>query len=135
MALNKTMNGLRTRAGVRGSNLRSDEPERAMRRQACFRGEHGSHSGAPTTRSGLSSARDAWGFDCPKFASAALRAFATLSTEFQERDAVPWALVKAYYAAFYGAHAIMRLLGMTCSRVDPAQSLGVRQALIAYGLV
>ena len=46
-----------------------------------------------------------------------------------------WLLLKLYYAAFYAAHAHLRLAGQTCSLIEPAQAITLLESASAYGAV
>ncbi|MEZ5830632.1 MAG: hypothetical protein R3D05_05595 [Dongiaceae bacterium] len=56
--------------------------------------------------------------DFNRFSVAAFQTVNSLSPEVTEADALAWATVKLYYAAFYSGHALMRLLGESCSHFD-----------------
>jgi hypothetical protein len=56
--------------------------------------------------------------DCCRFSGAAFQTVSAIATISFEKHAVPWELIKLYYAAFYSGHAIIRLLGESCSFFD-----------------
>jgi len=56
--------------------------------------------------------------DASRFSCAAFQSMAALETEMLERDSVPWCMIKLYYSAFYAGHALLRLLGESCSNFD-----------------
>lgn len=50
--------------------------------------------------------------DTSRLAAAALQSLTNLSDELSgDKNALPWGLIRLYYAAFYSAHAVLRLLG------------------------
>lgn len=50
--------------------------------------------------------------DTSRLATAALQSMTNLGYELAEdKNALPWGLIRLYYAAFYSAHAVLRLLG------------------------
>ncbi|WP_411846479.1 hypothetical protein AAFN60_02255 [Roseibacillus persicicus] len=55
-----------------------------------------------------------------KFASASLESFETFERRWEsgeDREGLAWRLIGLYYAAFYGAHAISRFLGVSLTNV------------------
>jgi hypothetical protein len=56
--------------------------------------------------------------DCCRFSGSAFQTVASISKDTFEKNAIPWELVKLYYAAFYAGHTIIRLLGESCSFFD-----------------
>lgn len=56
---------------------------------------------------------DSW-----RFISAAFQTVAKIRSEIVEKETLPWSLIRLYYAAFYAAHALVRLFGESCSRFD-----------------
>lgn len=73
------------------------------------------------------------GVDCCRFASAAFQTIAPLHREFESKDALPWSLVKLYYSAFYAGHALLRLLGESCSQLDKSHLTHVKKLGAAIG--
>ena len=53
--------------------------------------------------------------------------------ESLEREALPWGLVKIYYAAFYAGHAIISVLGEACSYFDSTHTKKLRELAVAVG--
>src|SRR5688572_19467242 len=51
--------------------------------------------------------------DCNRFASAAYQSVRTVPAALEDKDGIPWGLIRLYYAAFYAAHATLRLLGQS----------------------
>jgi len=56
--------------------------------------------------------------DCCRLSSSAFQTVASLSEDSFEKSALPWALIKLYYSAFYAGHTLIRLLGAGCSFLD-----------------
>lgn len=56
--------------------------------------------------------------DACRFSCAAFQSVAPLEAELVERDKVAWCMIRLYYAAFYAGHALLRLLGESCSNFD-----------------
>lgn len=68
--------------------------------------------------------------DSTRLASASFQTIESLSAEIRDKKTIAWAMVKLYYAAFYGGHALLRLLGESCSffarsHVDKVSTLGM----------
>lgn len=75
------------------------------------------------------------GVDACRFASAAFQSMASLPEAFEEKDGLPWNLVKLYYSAFYAGHALIRLLGDSCSQLERPHLTRVRAVGSAMGKV
>lgn len=72
--------------------------------------------------------------DCARLASAAFQTFFEVDQALAQGDDLPWALIKAYYAAFYAGHALLRVLGATCTYVDGSRASLVRRVIGLYGV-
>lgn len=59
-------------------------------------------------------------WDCSRFASASFQSLGAFSAEHCNKISLPWDLIKLYYAAFYAAHAVLRLVGQSCSYLSDA---------------
>jgi hypothetical protein len=53
----------------------------------------------------------------------AIAAFETLNQESERESekAIAWVLIKTYYAAFFAAHALMRMMGLGCGPIGKSQ--------------
>jgi hypothetical protein len=71
--------------------------------------------------------------ECSRFACAAFQSFISVPDDISESDKVPWALIQAYYAAFYAGHSILRAVGNTCTYIDGGRAAILRQILGLYG--
>jgi len=71
--------------------------------------------------------------DCSKFSRAACETIAGLCTEPKAPKNAAWFVVRSYYAAFYSAHAFLRLFGRTCTNIDGAELAKLKEALSAIG--
>jgi len=56
--------------------------------------------------------------DISRFASASFQTIRSMPTEFTEKETIPWAVIRTYYAAFYAGQALIRLFGESCSYFD-----------------
>ncbi|MFO1439479.1 MAG: hypothetical protein U1F81_14260 [Verrucomicrobiaceae bacterium] len=77
--------------------------------------------GYPLVLQSLTHLRPFFAFEGERFSSAALESFNTaLSrwTDPEDRDGLAWKLVSLYYSAYYSAHAILRLSGVTVTQID-----------------
>lgn len=63
-------------------------------------------------------------FDCNRFASAAIETFssAVLTEHPSLRNSIAWMGIKNYYAAFYAAHAFIRIFGRSCTQIDASET-------------
>jgi len=73
-------------------------------------------------------------YECARFACASFQSYADVKSSLVDANRLPWALVKAYYAAFYAGHSILRALGITCTYVDGPRVTLLRRLLQAYGI-
>jgi len=55
--------------------------------------------------------------DISRLASASFQTIRSIPNEFTEK-AIPWAVIRTYYAAFYAGQALIRLFGESCSYFD-----------------
>jgi len=58
------------------------------------------------------------GGDASRFASAALQTISMVERDVVDKDTFAWGIVKLYYSAFYAGHALIRLLGASCTYLD-----------------
>lgn len=56
--------------------------------------------------------------DLNRLATSCLQSVSVNVAVQDEKFWLPWSLVRLYYSAFYGAHALVRLLGVGCCRLD-----------------
>jgi len=71
--------------------------------------------------------------DCSKFSRAACETIAGVRTEPKAPKNAAWFVVRSYYAAFYSAHAFLRLFGRTCTNLDGAELTKLKEAVKTYG--
>jgi hypothetical protein len=76
---------------------------------------------------------DAFASDLSRMASAAFQSIIMLPEAMISRDEVAWSIVRLYYAAFYAGHAIMRVLGESCSYFDSIHVARLRQMATLIG--
>lgn len=78
-------------------------------------------AGYPQTLQSLPSLRPLYAFEAARFASAALESYSTARARWndpEDRDGLAWKLVSLYYSAYYSAHAILRLSGVTVTHIE-----------------
>src|SRR6478609_11578803 len=56
---------------------------------------------------------EAVGGDAARFASACFTSMNGVPSALEQPPTLAWALIRLYYAAFYGGHSIIRLLGQS----------------------
>ncbi len=64
----------------------------------------------------------AFAFDCNRMASAAFETMYFIEKSHKLPKSTAWLIIKSYYAAFFAAHAITRMLGIGCSQLDKQQA-------------
>lgn len=75
----------------------------------------------PQSFNSLQALRPMFTFEAATFASAALESFSTVRSRWSEpldRDGIAWKLITLYYAAYYSAHSLLRLCGVSVTQVD-----------------
>lgn len=74
------------------------------------------------------------GYDHSRFACAAFESVRQIIVDPDFPKATAWAAIRMYYAAFFAAHALMRVYGVSCSQVDPEQASLVSGYATIYGI-
>lgn len=71
------------------------------------------------------------GYDCNKFSSASIETLksASLSTSNVIKNSTAWLAIKNYYAAFYAAHALLRLNGRSCTQIETQEVRSLNEIL------
>ena len=73
--------------------------------------------------------------DSIRFASAAFQTVNTVSKDIVDKHGIAWSLVRMYYSAFYGGHALIRLLGESCSFFDRSHIARISALGFALGKI
>ena len=73
------------------------------------------------------------GGDACRFASASFLSMHELAPAVSGAQTVAWSLIRLYYAAFYAGHAVLRLLGESCSYLDGNHIKKIRELGTARG--
>ena len=73
-------------------------------------------------------------YECARFASASFQSYYDVEGALRDANRLPWALVKAYYSAFYAGHSVLRALGSSCTYIDGPRGSLLRGVLSAYGI-
>jgi hypothetical protein len=72
--------------------------------------------------------------DCSRLACASFQTFTGVPADVTSAKLVPWALVRGYYGAFYGGHALLRLFGRGCIFLDAQRLKVLSELLTTYGV-
>lgn len=72
-------------------------------------------------------------FDCNRLASASFETMHFIQQSEHLPKSFAWLIVKSYYAAFFSAHAIIRILGISCSYLEQQQTKKIDQVANNYG--
>ena len=72
--------------------------------------------------------------DCSRLSCACFQTMISSAADIVERDNVAWTLIKVYYSAFYGGHAILRIFGNSCSFFDKHHTSRLLELGPAFGL-
>lgn len=76
---------------------------------------------------------DSLASDSARLAGAAFESIAHVADLMQEKGQLAWALIRIYYAAFYAGHAMIRMLGESCSYFDRTHILRISALADAVG--
>src|SRR5262245_17162076 len=60
----------------------------------------------------------AFAYDCSRMAVVSFESINIISRNENFPKSTAWLIVQTYYAAFFAAHAIMRILGISCSQLN-----------------
>lgn len=71
--------------------------------------------------------------DINRFSTAAFQSISAVPNDGIPKDALPWVLIKLYYASFYAGHMIMCLLGEACSFIENTHTKNINERLAAIG--
>lgn len=74
------------------------------------------------------------GYDLARFTCAAFESMLDISEEIKFPKATAWPGIKAYYASFFSAHALLRLFGVSCSQIESAQATLLSSYATVYGV-
>lgn len=71
-------------------------------------------------------------FDCNRMASAAFETMYFIEKSHKLPKSTAWLIIKSYYAAFFAAHSIIRILGISCSQLDKKQVNKIHEIATLY---
>ena len=63
----------------------------------------------------------AFAFDCNRMAVAAFESMHLINQSKSIPKSTSWLIIQSYYAAFFAAHSILRMLGISCSQFEQTQ--------------
>lgn len=69
-----------------------------------------------------------------RMACAAFQSFFAVQDDVRDVDRLPWALISSYYASYYAANSICRLLGSGCSFLNASRIGCINAVLDIYNL-
>jgi hypothetical protein len=73
--------------------------------------------------------------DVSRFASASIETIQAAALCSRNDGPVAWSILQLYYAAFYAAHAILRILGCSCTYFPSTTTARVLRVLSAVGVI
>ncbi len=71
--------------------------------------------------------------DLCRSSSASFQSVAEIAPYVEDKSTLPWALIKLYYAAYYAGHAVIRLLGESCSYFAPSHVRRISEVAASVG--
>ena len=76
----------------------------------------------------------AYASDCSRLGMASFETIHSINRIRGLPRSTAWLLVKYYYASYFAAHAILRMLGVSCSNIDGVQSAVINEVIDVYGM-
>jgi hypothetical protein len=76
-----------------------------------------------------------YAYDSTKMASAAFETMLSIDTVKHLPKSTAWILIKAYYAAFFAAHSLLRMFGVSCLQLDTPQINALEHTAAPFGLL
>jgi hypothetical protein len=80
-------------------------------------------------------AKTAVAFGSTEMASAAFETMLGIGTVSNLPKSAAWIVIRAYYAAFFAAHSLLRAFGTTCTQLESSQTAGLNRVADAFGLL
>lgn len=77
---------------------------------------------------------EAYASDCSRLELASLETIHSINRIRGLPRSTAWLLVKYYYASYFAAHAILRMLGVSCSNIDGHQSAVINEVIDLYDM-
>lgn len=74
------------------------------------------------------------GYDFSRFTCASFESMRDITSNASFPKATAWAGIQSYYAAFFGAHALLRFFGISCSQIEPVQAGLLSKYANLYGV-
>ncbi len=72
-------------------------------------------------------------FDCTRMACSSFESMKLVSLSVDLPKSTAWLVIQAYYSAFYSGHAILRMLGTSCSQFDPVTAASIYRVADVFG--
>jgi len=72
-------------------------------------------------------------YDCTRMAIASFESIESVKKHPSFPKSSAWGLLQSYYAAFFAAHAILRMLGISCSQIGYQETNAVLKIASLYG--
>jgi hypothetical protein len=76
---------------------------------------------------------EAVGGDAARLAMACFTSMKKIEDAIADPDSISWALIRLYYASFYGSHSVLRILGHSCTYFDSRHTSHLKLLLEARG--
>ncbi|TNZ65346.1 hypothetical protein CGK42_24295, partial [Vibrio parahaemolyticus] len=72
-------------------------------------------------------------FDINRMATSSFESIHGIEPNQNFPKSIGWLVVRLYYAAYYAAHAILRLFGISCSQFDQQESRVITEIAKVWG--
>jgi hypothetical protein len=80
-------------------------------------------------------AKKAIAHDCTRMASAAFETIHGITPVTGFPKSTAWILIRAYYAAFFAAHSLLRSVGTMCSQLGDPQITALDRIAVSFGIL
>lgn len=74
----------------------------------------------------------AFAYDCNRMAVAAFESMHLIQQSQSVPKSTAWLIIQSYYAAFFAAHSILRMIGVSCSQLETQQANKIEQVADLY---
>jgi len=75
-----------------------------------------------------------WARDIDRLSCAAIETIVNITVSSKNKKFIAWNLVNYYYAAFYSAHSLLKILGFGLIQIDDSIIRSIKQKCIALGI-
>ena len=75
----------------------------------------------------------AFAFDCSRMAMSSFESITAISKHGGFPKSIAWPVIQAYYATFFAAHSILRMLGTSCTQISAEHAKAIGRVAVVFG--